>query len=327
VLRRLGGPDRNVALVVPQRPARVPTRPPFPRVPGLSPEITSPEDHYTVDVNLVAPSVDASSWELTVGGEVDRPLRLSFEGLQRRFEVVEEFSALACVSNEVGGDLVGHSRWGGVRLRDVLRAAGISAGASDIVLRGADNYSDSIPTDVAMDPHVLIAVSQNGEPLTQEHGFPCRVRVPPIYGMKNVKWLTSIEVVGGDHQGYWQRRGWSDTAEVKTQSRIDVAGSDGDAALGAETWIAGVAWAGDRGISKVDVSVDGGSTWQAADLKAPIAESSWRLWAYRWTPDRRGEVSVVCRATDGRGRVQTSRRVPPHPDGASGLHEVRVTVV
>lgn len=326
LVRRLGGPDRNVKLAAVDAPAKVPSRPAFPSVGGITPEITSPEDHYEVDVNLVPPSIDVSGWSLQVTGLVDRSMRFGFEDLQERFEVVEDYSVLSCVSNEIGGDLVGHSAWGGVRLADVLEAAGILPGAVDVVFRATDNYSDSIPVEVARDPQVILAVSQNGEPLTQGHGFPCRVRVPAIYGMKNVKWIESIEVVASDYQGYWQERGWSDDAVVKTSSRIDVAGLGGRASVGDQTWVAGVSWAGSRGISKVEVSVDGGQEWEEAELKEPIADSSWRLWAYRWTPEQGGATTVVCRATDGDGVPQTTRIASPHPDGSSGLHEVEVSI-
>lgn len=324
--RHLGGPNTNIALIPPEDPAVVPAREPFPEIEGLSPEITSVADHYVVDIDVFDPSVEADGWQLTVDGLVDEALELDLASLQAEFEVVEEFSVMTCISNEVGGSLVGNSAWGGVRLADVLERAGVSDGAVDVVLRAADGYTDSIPVAVAMEPFTLLAVSQNGMPLTQEHGFPCRLRVPSIYGMKNVKWLTSIEVVAEDFQGYWMERGWSDEAVVKTESRIDVAGVDGVAETGQETWIAGVAWAGSRGISKVEVSTDGGATWQEALLKEPLAPNAWRLWAYRWTPARSGESVVLCRATDGRGVTQTKKTTDPHPSGASGYHSLTVEV-
>lgn len=326
LIRRLEGPDRNVTLVSPGTKASVPARDPWPDIEGLTAEITAPEDHYVVDIDFIKPSVDAEDWALEVTGEVEREVSFSFEELQRGFDIVEEYSVLTCVSNEVGGNLVGHSAWGGVRLVDVLAAAGVKDGAVDVILRSEDGYSDSITLEMARDPHVLLAVSQNGAALTQEHGFPCRVRVPFIYGMKNVKWLTSIEVVGADYEGYWQQRGWSDEAVIKTESRIDVAGDGGSATIGDATWIAGIAWAGDRGISKVEVSTDGGKTWSEAMLKEAISELSWRLWAYRWTPASSGMTTVVCRATDGDGEVQTERLAEPHPDGASGYPTTEVAV-
>ena len=324
LVRRLGGPDTDVALVEPSEPAVVPARADFPDIPGLTPEITNAEDHYVVDINLIPPSVEAEGWTLDVRGEVDNPTDYTFASLQSSFDVVEEFAVLTCISNEVGGELIGHSRWGGVRLSEVLEAADVRSGAMDVVFYAADGYTDSIPLEVAIHPTVILAVSQNGEPLTQAHGFPCRVRVPAIYGMKNVKWLQAIEVVPTDFKGYWMERGWSDEAIIDTESRIDVAGDDGRARIGEDTWIAGIAWAGIRGISKVEVSTDGGATWADAMLKDPVSPISWRHWAYRWTPDSLGRTTISCRATDGEGKTQTMKQAPPHPDGATGYP---VTVV
>jgi len=326
LVRRLAGPDTRVVLSAPVSPAASPSRGAFPEVAGITPEVTSVADHYEVDINLLPPSLEANSWTLSIAGRVSEPLELSFDELQERFEIVEEYATLACVSNEVGGDLVGHSRWGGVRLKEVLAAVRPMPGGEDVVLKAADGYSDSIPLEVATDPRVIIALSQNGRPLTREHGFPCRLRVPAIYGMKNVKWLQSIEVSGSDYSGYWQERGWSDDATVKTQSRIDVAGEDRAARIDEQTWIAGVAWAGDRGIELVEVSLDAGTTWEAAQVREPLSSVSWVQWAFRWTPREARTVTVACRATDGEGNVQTARLAQPHPDGASGYHEVAVSV-
>ncbi len=324
--KRLGGPNTDVPLVAPSASATIPERPDFPEIAGLAPEITSAADHYVVDINLVQPSVSAEDWTLKVTGLVDAPMELDFNELQTRFPVVEEYSVLTCISNEIGGDLVGNSLWGGVRLADVLTDAGVGPDAVDVIFHADEGYTDSIPLEIAMDPSTLIAVSQNREPLTQEHGFPCRMRVPMIYGMKNVKWLREIEVVSSDYQGYWMQRGWSDEAVIRTQSRIDVAGTDFRARPGEDTWIAGIAWAGGRGISKVEVSIDGGNSWEEAMMKEPISRFAWTLWAYRWTPQKKGSMEIVCRATDGESNVQTAQEAPPHPAGATGLHRVSVKV-
>ena len=321
--RLAAGVDRAVALKRPRTSAPMPPDDGFPRVSGLAPEITPVADHYVVDIDLQKPSIDVEAWRLRIGGLVRRPLSLSFDELQDRFEVVEQVSALTCVSNPVGGPLIGNSAWTGVRLRDVLALAGVEHGAVDVIFRGADGYDVSIPLARAMQSTALLALGQNGHPLTQEHGFPCRIRVPALYGMMNAKWIEAIDVVETDHRGYWAQRGWSPIGEIRTQSRIDAPDS---ARAGAATWIAGVAWAGDREISRVEVSVDNGRTWRRAQLRTPRSAVAWTQWAYRWTPERAGSVRVLCRATDGTGRRQISESGPRHPSGATGYHSVEIKV-
>lgn len=321
LLRR--GPNTAVALKRPLPADPVPGGSGFPRVPGLSSQITSVADHYVVDINLDKPSVDADDWRLRVGGLVDAPASLSFAELQNRFDVIEQVSVLTCISNGVGGPLVGNAAWSGVRLRDVLKAAGVRRGAVDVVFGCADGYDVSIPVARAMQSTALLAIGQNGRPLTQDHGFPCRLRVPALYGMMNVKWVESIELIDSNHEGYWAKRGWSEIGEVRTQSRIDTPQT---ARVGEPTWIAGVAWAGDRQISRVEVSVDGGRSWQRAMLDAPRSAVAWTQWAHRWTPERAGTVRVLCRASDGTGRRQDAVERPPHPDGATGYHDTEIRV-
>ncbi len=316
-------PDTGVALAAPAERAVVPDRAAFPAISGLSPEVTAARDHYVVDIDIVDPVVEADGWALAIRGEVEQPLEWSFAKLQRSFPVVEAWSVLTCVSNEVGGDLVGNSKWTGVRIRDVLRAAGLRPRAVDVVFVCADGYTVSVPVRAAMHPSALLAVAQNGRPLTQAHGFPCRARLPALYGMMNAKWLQAIEVVRFDAKGYWARRGWSDVGTVRTGSRIDTAGSG---RASESRWVAGVAWAGLRGISRVEVSLDGGKSWAAARLREPLSPVAWTQWAYRWTPPRPGPYRVLCRAADGDGRVQDAARRRPHPSGASGYHQVGVIV-
>lgn len=214
------GPQ-DVAIEPPDRPVPVLARRPFREIPGLSPEITAVADHYVVDIDITKPVVDPDSWRLGVDGRVEQPLELGFYELQRRFPLVEEYSVLTCISNEVGGDLVGNSKWTGVRLRDVLEEARLRNGAVEVVFRCADGYTVSIPVADALDPSAILAIAQNDEPLTREHGFPCRLRVPKLYGIKNPKWIEELEVVDFDYKGYWTRRGWTDVGTVRTQSRID----------------------------------------------------------------------------------------------------------
>ena len=302
---------------------RAPVRPPFPSVPGLSPEVTSVRDHYVVDIDLADPVVSAVGWRLEVGGLVARPVRLGFDELQQRFALVEEISTLTCISNRVGGPLAGCSRWLGVRLRDLLHAAGPRAGATALAVRCIDGYSVGVPLAAAMHPSALVAIAQDGQPLTREHGFPCRLRLPALYGMMNPKWVQAIEVVDHAYRGYWQRQGWAQDAIVRTASRIDTPRA---ARVGQPTWIAGVAWAGVRGIASVEVSTDGGARWTPARLHQPLSPWAWTQWAVAWTPQRPGRHELTCRATDGSGHPQDTRVRPPHPSGASGLHRVTVDV-
>jgi DMSO/TMAO reductase YedYZ molybdopterin-dependent catalytic subunit len=307
-------------------PAGKPWQPPppdpeFPMVAGLAPEITSNEDFYNVDINVVKPMVDEQRWRLKVHGLVDRPAELTYAGLQRNFEVVEMAHTLTCVSNEVGGDLISTAVWRGVRLRDVLEQAGLLPGVIDIVFRAAEGYSDSIPLEKALEPTTLLVFGMNGVALPKEHGFPVRVIVPGIYGMKNVKWVTGIEAVANDYQGYWMMRGWSDEAGVKTESRIDVPQEGSKVVKGSR--VAGVAWAGDRGVERVEVSTDRGLSWQPAQLKRELSPLAWRLWTIR-LPTGLKRRRIIVRATDKTGRVQTSEISSPHPDGASGYHAVDV---
>lgn len=306
------------------RQAKLPNRPNFPRISGLSPEITSVADHYVVDINLTKPVIDAASWTLTVDGLVDQPLELGLDELQSRFGLVEHYSVLTCVSNEVGGPLIGNSKWTGVPLHKVLAEVGLQPAAQDLLLTAADGYTVTIRPEVASGTTAMLAIAQDDQPLAIEHGAPCRLRIPHLYGMMNCKWLERIEAIGTDEQGYWAQRGWSDVAVVRTESRIDTVAPT--PVSGVKSWIAGVAWAGDRGISKVEVSTDGGAGWSEAMVRRPLSPVAWSQWAYEWEPARSGPAQLAVRATDGTGRVQTATPAAPHPAGATGYHQVEVKV-
>jgi DMSO/TMAO reductase YedYZ molybdopterin-dependent catalytic subunit len=281
----------------------------------LTLEITPSRDFYVVSKNAFDPQVDARRWKLEITGLVDNALSLSYDDI-RALPSVEQYATLACISNEVGGDLIGNALWRGVRLKDLLEQAGLKQGVVDIVLRASDDYSDSIPLERAMGEGTLLVYEMNGEPLTSEHGFPVRLLVPGIYGMKNVKWITRIEPVDFDFKGYWQRRGWDDRAEYKTLSRIDAP----DATVHSAATIAGIAFAGDRGISKVEISIDGNKTWERAETKPGLSPYTWVLWHKVWEPTQPGRHRIAVRATDGRGITQTSEYAPPDPSGSSGYH-------
>ena len=310
-------------------PAAQPFVPPpqdraFPDVAGLSSEITPTDEFYNVDIDFLKPSVDASTWRLAIEGLVTSPFELSYQSLMHDFDVVELAHTLTCISNEVGGNLISTAVWRGVRLKDVLARAGLSPAVREVVFKSAEGYSDSIPIAKATEDTTLVVFGMNGVPLPKEHGFPARIIVPGIYGMKNVKWLVSITPVDHHYQGYWEVRGWDEVATVKTESRIDVPSSADSVALPAT--MAGVAWAGDRGVIRVEVSDDAGATWRPAVLKRELSPVAWRLWAADISPGK-GSRRVMVRATDGTGTTQTSQPADPHPSGASGYDFVTFQVV
>jgi DMSO/TMAO reductase YedYZ molybdopterin-dependent catalytic subunit len=291
----------------------------FPHINNLALEITPTRDFYQVSKNAFDPQVDVSGWVLEVGGLVENPLAVTYDEI-KALPSIDQYATLACISNEVGGDLIGNALWRGVRLKDVLERAGLKREANEIVLRASDDYTDSIPLHRATADGTLLVYEMNGEPLTPEHGFPVRLLVPGIYGMKNIKWITRIEAVDFDFKGYWQRRGWDDRAEYKTMSRIDAP----EGAVKGETSIAGIAFAGDRGVTRVEVSTDGGATWEQAELKPALSPIAWVLWHRRWRPAQPGRNRLLVRATDGRGQTQTSQYAPPVPSGSSGYHDLTV---
>ena len=294
----------------------------FQHIPGLTPEVTSNAAFYVVDESLIDPDIDPATWRLAVTGLVSRPLSITYRQL-RAMPAVERYQTLECVSNQVGGHLMSNARWIGVPLNRMLNRAGVKPGAVEVVFRAAGGYSDSLTIDQAMDDTTLIAIGMNGRELPRAHGFPARLLSVGTYGMKNPKWLTSIEVVDRPYQGYWEQRGWNKQAIVKTGSRVDVPHSG--SVVGREATLAGVAFAGDRGISKIEVSTDAGHTWQRADLKTALGTYTWRQWRYLWTPSGRGGSIIGVRATDGTGAVQTSMGAAPFPNGSSGYDSIELT--
>lgn len=293
----------------------------------LSSEITSNDQFYIVSKNLFSdPTVDSSSWHLTVNGLVDHPFTLTYQELLA-MPMQKQYESMMCVSNEVGGEYMSNAQWEGVRLKDLLDRAGVQKGAIKVVLYAVDDYSDSIHLEKALEPTTLLAVHMNGATLPQGHGFPVRVLVPGIYGMKHCKWLTRIEVVSDDYQGYWQQRGWSDAAPIRMTARIDTPLIGVDTQVNQTTYIGGVAFSGNKGISEVDVSLDGGTTWHIATLERPLSNLTWVRWQYPWQPTTRGTYTLVVRAIDLEGNVQDPNQAPPAPDGSSGYDSFDISVV
>lgn len=293
---------------------------------SMTSEITPEPDFYVVAKDIVPPSVNATTWKLDIGGMVNTPLTLSYDQLKAR-PSVRQYQTLECISNPIGGNLISNALWNGVRLADLLDQTGMKATAKKVVLYAADGYTDSITLSEAMDPGTVLAYEMSGVALPVEHGYPVRLLVPNIYGMKNVKWLNRIELVDYDYQGYWEQQGWSDIAEILTMSRIDIPANGGDYVLPQETGLGGIAFAGGRGISWVELSMDGGNTWSRAVLKRPLSQFTWVLWTYDWKAPQEGTYHLVVRAADGTGAVQTERRSAPLPNGATGYDEVTIRLL
>ena len=297
-------------------------------VAGITPLVVPNGDFYRIDTALITPSVDIGSWQLRVHGLVDRETVLTFDDLVS-LPLIEQYVTIACVSNEVGGNLVGNAKWTGVRLTDVLDMAGVHAEATQIVPRSVDGWTAGFPTAWVTAPDrdrvAMIAVKMNDQPLPAAHGFPARLIVPGLYGyVASVKWLKELELTTLDaFDSYWVPRGYAKEAPIKTMSRIDVPAANGSVGAGPVA-VAGVAWAPDRGISRVEVQVDDGE-WQNATIATPIGPQTWVQWKWTWqaTP---GEHVIAVRATDGAGEVQTDRVTPPDPDGARGYHSIGVRV-
>jgi DMSO/TMAO reductase YedYZ molybdopterin-dependent catalytic subunit len=295
---------------------------------GVTPLVVPNDDFYRIDTALVTPNVDASSWSLRVHGLVDREVTLTYADLAE-LPLFEQYVTIACVSNEVGGNLVGNAKWTGVRLREVLAMAGVQASATQLVGRAVDGWTAGMPTAWVMDGsrEPMIALKMNDEPLPRIHGFPARLIVPGLYGyVSATKWLAELELTTLEaFDGYWVPLGWAKDGPILTQSRIDTP-HDGQSLAAGRVPIAGVAWAPDRGVAKVEVSIDGGA-WQDAKLTTPISKATWVQWLVAWDAAAgSADHTIEVRATDGSGVVQTADRTPPAPDGARGHHTIKVSI-
>ena len=292
---------------------------------GISPEITPVNDFYVVSKNFVDPSIPAAGWHLAVGGMVDKPLSLSLTDLQG-LPKTNEYVTLECISNNVGGPLLSTGDFGGVSLRDLLAMAGPHASGSWVAFKAQDDYLERLQMSlIQAAPEILVAYELDGAPLPEAHGYPARMLIPGHYGMKGPKWLDSITVVDHESGGYWEQQGWDHNAVVKTMSRFDVPG-DGDIEKLGPVLLAGVAFAGSRGISKVEYSTDAGKTWTEAPIQPPLSPLTWVLWQAEWTPAAEGAYELQVRATDKTGALQTSSSEPSYSSGASGYHTVQIAV-
>lgn len=288
--------------------------------PGTRPEFTSLDNHYRVDINAFPPKLDEQRWRLKTVGLVQQPLSLTLERL-RGYEPMQQFVTLACISNPVGGDLTGTTRWTGVSLQRLLPDLKPQPTATHLKLRSADDFFEVIALDaIKADERIMLTYAWDGVPLRREHGFPLRIYIPDVYGMKQPKWIESIEFTDHWEPGFWVKRGWSTVAQMHATSVIDTVAVD-MTIIGADNRklvpIGGIAHAGARGISKVEVKVDNGP-WKEALMRTPLSQLTWVIWRFDW-PFMPGNHTFTVRCHDGNGTVQIAAPSPPEPDGATGL--------
>ena len=293
---------------------------------GASPEITPVENFYIVSKNFSDPVVSEQGWTLNVAGLVNNPLRLSLADL-RALPSMTEYVTLECISNNVGGALMSTGQFTGVRLHDLVSMALPQSSATYARFKARDGYTESLPLSlISGAPEILVAYGLDNAPLPIGHGFPARIVVPGHYGMKGPKWLDSIDLASRDDGGYWESEGWDRSALVKTTARFDVPRDGDNAKAGDPVHLFGVAFAGTRGISKVEYSTDGARNWSVADLGAALSSLTWVQWEANWTPRQEGSYVLKVRAVDGTGAPQEPISSSSYPSGASGYHTIRITV-
>ena len=299
-------------------------------VPGISPYITpiTPKDEfYRIDTALVTPQVDPAGWQLRFTGLVDRPYELTFDDILA-MDLSDHVITLSCVSNSVGGRLVGNAVWTGVPLAALLERAGVESGAEQVVGRSVDDFTAGFPIGAVHDGrNAILAVGMNNELLPTAHGFPARLVVAGLYGyVSAVKWIEEIHLTTWDgFDGYWIPRGWSKLGPIKTQSRIDLPKDGARLNAGETTPVAGIAWAPTRGIERVEVKI-GDEDWMPCRLGQAVGDESWVQWHREWTPSSTGRQQIQVRSTDGSGYTQSGKNVRPRPNGAEGWHTITVHV-
>jgi DMSO/TMAO reductase YedYZ molybdopterin-dependent catalytic subunit len=293
-------------------------------VPGTRPEYTPVKDHYKVFIRLEPPVIDGTTWRLPVTGLVDNPLMLSLDDIRNNYPAHDQYITLSCISGRVGTTLISTTLWTGASVQDVLADAGVQPEAKFLHIISGDGYYETVSLNlINSDARIMFCYAWDSNALPVDHGFPLRIWIPDRYGMKQPKWITAIEVTDKYDEGYWVRRGWDEVARVKSTSVIDTVAVDAIIHDGNERKvpIGGIAWAGDRGISKVEVRVDGG-VWQPAQLRAPLSETTWVIWRYEW-PFKAGHHLFQVRCVDGKGTPQIETRSDVRPSGATGIHEYK----
>ncbi len=295
--------------------------------PGTRPEYTPLDNHYRIDISSRPPVIDSGEWRLDVTGLVDNPASLSLQDLYDKFERVDRFITLSCISNRIGGTLISTTKWSGFLMSDFLELVQPQGDAVALKITGADNFDEYVMLDVInADDRIMFAYEWDDQPLKQKHGFPLRIYIPDRYGMKQPKWIESIEFVDAWQEGYWVRRGWSVEAMVNPTSVVDTVATD--AILkddeGYVVPVGGISYAGAKRISRVEVSVNDGD-WQEAKLRQPLSELTWVLWRFDWR-FQEGEYRFAVRTYDGDGNLQSLESRGTRPDGATGVHSKKETM-
>ncbi len=289
---------------------------------GTRPEYTAVRDHYKVFIRSEPTVIDGAIWTLPITGLVDNPMDLTLDDLRTRYEARNEFVTLSCISNRVGGPLIGTTYWTGASLQDILADVRPQSDAQYLLITSGDGFYETVDLDlIDSDNRIMLAYNWDGGPIPFDHGFPLRIWLPDRYGMKQPKWITGIEVIRQYKEGYWVERGWSKEAIVKATSVVDTVAvdsviQDGDRKL---VPVGGVAYVGARGISRVEVRLDDEPEWREAELRTPLSDVTWVIWRYDW-PFEEGRHDFHVRCVEADGTPQIEEDGSPRPDGASGIH-------
>jgi DMSO/TMAO reductase YedYZ molybdopterin-dependent catalytic subunit len=290
--------------------------------PGTRPEYTPLKDHYKVFIRSEPTVIEGSTWVLPVTGLVDNPLMLNLEELRSRYERFDQYVTLSCISGRVGTTLISTTRWSGFRISDLLADAQLQPEARYLIITSGDGFYETVSLDlIQSEPRIMLCYDWDGHPIPEEHGFPLRIWIPDRFGMKQPKWITGIEVTDTYEEGYWVERGWDEVAQVKTTSVIDTVAVNAVYESGGRQVVpvGGIAFSGGRGISRVEVRVDGGQ-WTEAQLRSPLSETTWAIWRYDW-PFEAGHHLLEVRCVDGNGDPQIEQASEAHPSGATGIHQ------
>ncbi len=285
--------------------------------------ITPVSEFYIEDISG-PPSTPATAWSFKISGQVSNPLELNLEEI-KSLPSIQQIATLSCIGNPVGGRAMGNARWTGIPLRNLLKKADPQFLSNRLILRAGDGYYESIPLKKGYHPGALLAYKMNDSPLTRNHGYPLRLILPGLYGIKQVKWLNEIEVSRGNFKGYWQERGWTQKAKVKIYSRIDTPQNSETLPFRTQQ-IKGIAFSGDRGIQYVQVSTDGEKSWALAQLEKPLSPYSWVFWSFKWKPYRRGPFNIAVKATDLYSGRQEDGLRDAFPSGVAGIHRIQVYI-